>query len=192
MDDYQRVTTTHKTPHPSVGFIYIIPLGITLGFIFFTVGFFVIKQNTQLPTIASFFGEGKVTPTDAVGITPEPANTPTPIPYSELPKEELAITVLNGSGISGVAGKAATILKNAGFTNVKTGNADTYDFRNVTIRHTKEAESSISSLQEALEKQYTISEVEETVLKNGDVEIIIGKASDTGDDSDDEKETEEE
>ena len=58
-----------------------------------------------------------------------PATTPAQTPVSTTPAtggtvdKTVAVKVLNASGVSGAAAKAATKLTNAGFTSVSTGNA---------------------------------------------------------------------
>lgn len=176
MDDYQRATTTHKTPHPRIGFVYLIPLGIVIGFIIFTISFFVTNGSGSFASVSSLVNQTTITPTDAVQFTPEPTREPTP---TEAPiavaKEELKIRVLNGSGTSGVAGKVATLLKEAGYTDVSTGNADEYDYEDVTIRYVKEAAGALPDVQKALENSYTVSETEEAALNEVALEIVVGK-----------------
>lgn len=60
---------------------------------------------------------------------PTPTQAPTPtltkVPEKILKREEWKFEVLNGSGVSGAAGELAKKLKDKGYTEVKTGNADT-------------------------------------------------------------------
>ena len=71
----------------------------------------------------------------APSATVEPAIEPTPTasPSSSLKREQIKLQVLNGSGISGFAGKAKTYLEGLGYKDVMTGNAKTSDFTNTVI-----------------------------------------------------------
>lgn len=59
-----------------------------------------------------------------VVIQPSPTVLPTPTTPAEKKKEDLKIQILNGSGISGQAGKIKKHFENLGFVNIETGNAD--------------------------------------------------------------------
>lgn len=51
----------------------------------------------------------------------------------EFAREELRVQVLNGRGIPGIAGKAAELLEEIGYTAVETGNADTYMYEQTIL-----------------------------------------------------------
>ena len=77
--------------------------------------------------------------------SPELATTTADGPKTEnrppAQEELVSISVLNGSGISGLAGKVADRLKAAGYTNVSTGNADKFDYTTTLIRHRADKEA---------------------------------------------------
>jgi hypothetical protein len=79
-----------------------------------------------------------------------------PIDKSGLDRSKLSITVANGSGIEGTAGKAATILKDFGYNVVSTENADNFNYAGVTIK-VKDAQSNFANLlKQDLSREYTI------------------------------------
>jgi hypothetical protein len=80
-----------------------------------------------------------------------------PIDKSGLDRSKLSITVQNGSGIEGVAGKAAEILKELGYNVISTGNADNYDYPGVTIKVKKDQSKFTNLLKQDLAKDYTIT-----------------------------------
>ncbi len=66
-------------------------------------------------------------------IVPPPA-TPTP----NFKKEDVKIKILNGSGLKGKATEIKEILKNKGYTEIITGNADNFDFKITEIQVKKD------------------------------------------------------
>ena len=64
-------------------------------------------------------------PPTATETTPEPTPTPTvePTPTTPAPNLATPVSVLNGAGIGGLAGRQADELRAAGFTDVTPGNA---------------------------------------------------------------------
>ncbi|MFN4212347.1 MAG: LytR C-terminal domain-containing protein [Microgenomates group bacterium] len=118
------------------------------------------KLNLSLPT---------ATPTPTV--TPTATATPTP----SFKKEELKIKVLNGSGVRGKAGQVKEILKDKGYGEVLTDNADNFDYKVTQINVKKDKTQAASFIQNDL-KDYTpapkIGELSEKEI--ADVVIIIG------------------
>jgi len=100
-----------------------------------------------------------------------------PIDSSGLDRSKLSVTVENGSGIEGVAGKAANILKEVGYNVTTIGNADNYDYKGVTIKVKKEKGNFIDLLKKDLSKNYTINSASSDPQPTSatDALIIIGK-----------------
>ena len=61
-------------------------------------------------------------------------NIPIPSPTTMLNKQEVTISILNGSGVAGVAGKMEEILMKEGYKIAGLGNADNYDYLQTEIR----------------------------------------------------------
>jgi len=115
-------------------------------------------------------------------ITPTPKDedeeaSPTPKDEDEdNTKAEISVSVQNGSGESGVAGDAADILRDAGYEVVSTGNADNFEYEDVTIQVKASAEVALELLEEDLSKSYTIGETSTDLSEDEsfDALVIIG------------------
>jgi len=104
----------------------------------------------------------------------EVEETPTPV-VIETEKGDIKISVQNGSGESGVAGDAADILRDAGYDVISTGNADNFEYENVTIQ-VKASVDALEFIEEDLSGSYTIG-VTSTDLSEDesfDALVIIG------------------
>ena len=90
--------------------------------------------------------EPSLTPEESPTPTPKPKPTavPTKATQSDSQKASIKVVVQNGSGEAGAGGKAADILKSAGYDVVSTANADNFDYTDVTIQ-VKEAKKSALS-----------------------------------------------
>ncbi|MCX7955779.1 MAG: LytR C-terminal domain-containing protein [Patescibacteria group bacterium] len=130
-------------------------------------GLFILISNLKNLKTPSFFA--KITPT----ITPSPIPSPTPTPSFK--KEDLKIQILNGSGVAGKASEMKKILKDKGYDDIVTGNADNFDYKTTEIQ-TKKSKSQASEMIKEDLKDY-ISSFKETLLdenKAPDVIIIFG------------------
>jgi len=116
--------------------------------------------------------------------TPSPTSTPTPKPTinpvdksTGLNRNKLSVTVQNGSGIVGVGGKASDALKNLGYNVVSTGNADNYDFVNVSIQVKAASSEFLALLKKDLAESYTIgsNSADLSTSFSSDALVIIGK-----------------
>lgn len=97
------------------------------------IGYFLLWSNT---ISNPWFKTSKSTqpkPTTAVpSITSQPSPTASPL----RDKSAVKIEILNGSGIEGQAGKISSLLQEAGFSDVTTGNKENFDQR-TTITYKK-------------------------------------------------------
>ncbi len=116
--------------------------------------------------------------------TPKPTASPTPKPASSpidqatgLDRSKLSVEVQNGSGQVGTAGKAAGILKNLGYNVVSTGNADNYNYSNVTIKVKSSVSNYLTLLKNDLSASYTIgsSTSDLSASSSADALVIVGK-----------------
>src|SRR3990167_9003906 len=82
----------------------------------------------------------------------------------------------NGSGEAGVAGKAAGILKDLGYL-ASTGNADNFNYSNVTIQVKSTKSDYLALLKKDLSASYTIgsSSSDLSATSSADALVIIGK-----------------
>lgn len=103
--------------------------------------------------------------------------TPTPTPEEEeLDRSSLSVQVLNGSGISGAAGELAGILEDLGYTDVTTGNADEFEYEDISISVTSTKANFLNLLETDLEDSYTIGNTDTDLVSDTyDAVIIIGE-----------------
>lgn len=84
------------------------------------------------------------------------------------------ITVLNGSGKGGEAGKLEKKLKSEGFAVLETGNADKSDYKKTIIKaKNKVPVSFLEKLKSYLETQFDLEEKVETLADSEKTEVVI-------------------
>ncbi|KXK08552.1 MAG: hypothetical protein UZ21_OP11001000542 [Microgenomates bacterium OLB22] len=159
---------------PSVG------IGKRDVFIFlfsFIFSFALIWGSSQLKMIPSF---GNLALLKQTTPTPEPTTVPaaSPTPTPAIDRAKLKVKVLNGEGTPGKAGKVATYLKERGYSDIVTANADSFDFKQTVVRIQKDKKESLSGLVVAdLADATTISldKVEELeATETADIIIVMG------------------
>jgi len=126
-------------------------------------------QPTDTPT---------ATPSGAIKPTVTTAVTPTTRPTTGEVKKatELNLQVLNGSGTVGVAGEVRDYLAGKGYKNIDTGNADNFDYKNLTIKIKTSRQEFLTEIQTALKEKYTISDSATLSTSSPyDVVVIVGK-----------------
>lgn len=108
--------------------------------------------------------------------TPKPSVAPVDQSTS-LDRSKLTVEVQNGSGVVGAAKKAADILKELGYVISATGNADNYDYANMTIQVKSTMSKYLALLKKDLESSYTIgiSSADLTATSSADALVIVGK-----------------
>ena len=134
-----------------------------------------VITDTPIPT-----EEQSPTPTEK----PTPTDTPTPKPTSNpvdkttgLDRSKLSVTVQNGSGQAGVAGTGSNFLKQLGYNVVSTGNADNFDYTNVSVSIKNSESEYLDLLKKDLGTGYTVASTSSN-LESGfssDALVIIGK-----------------
>lgn len=119
--------------------------------------------------------------------TEEPTTGPTAAKSSPTPTRrpagavnaatDMNIQVLNGSGAEGVAGAAKSHLSGKGYTSLETGNADNFDYENVTVRIKASRKSFATKLISDLKEKYTVNSETGTVEDSSDYDalVIVGK-----------------
>jgi len=108
-----------------------------------------------------------------VSPTPPP---PTLTPSPTFSKETLKIKVLNGIGIKGKAAEVKSILKEKGYQEILTDNAESFDYEKTEIQIKEEIKEGFTYLKNDL-KEYTSLEQFSSLAKDSpaDVVLIIGK-----------------
>ena len=107
--------------------------------------------------------------------TPKPSPQITLTPTPKILRGELNIKVLNGSGTPGKAGDVKNLLKEKGYQEVLTGNADSFDYKQTELQVKKTKSSVISIIKNDLKENVT--SFKESALAEdeaADVVIIVG------------------
>lgn len=86
--------------------------------------------------------------------SPDVASTPVVMP---LTRDKIVLEVLNGSGVVGLAGKAAQTFEDLGYTSVDTGNAESVQTTEVYVQ--KDLESQLTVLMKDLEDALKVSSI---------------------------------
>ncbi len=116
-----------------------------------------IEADRDLPTAAKANGKDK---------TAAAAAAPTVSPA------KVSVQVLNGSGVNGVAGSAATALTAKGFTVTGTGPAANYSYASTTIQYSSAAQlPEVDTLKAALGR---VVAQKDTTLGAGSINLILG------------------
>lgn len=92
-------------------------------------------------------------------------------------RKKISISIENGSGIEGAAGKASDFLKSKGYNVISVGNAQNYNYKGVTIKTKNSTNPYLELLKKDLSEKYKISDALSDLLQDfpSDVLIIIGK-----------------
>lgn len=98
-------------------------------------------------------------------------------PAKGIDRKDVKVKILNGSGIAGKAGEAATLLENLGYQIVETGNANSFDYEETVIQIKKEKKDFFPDLTNDLKSAYTVSreEIELSEEEEVDAVVIVGK-----------------
>jgi hypothetical protein len=123
-------------------------------------------------------GEETSTPTPIATASLVSTPTPSASPSASVSLSKYTITIFNGSGIAGEAGKAKTLLTTAGFKVGSTANAATYDYTKTIIKAKSSVEASfVSSLSTSLGKTYTVDKAQTLASSSADmVQVVIGNS----------------
>lgn len=140
---------------------------VILGFLVISTivfGIFLLAEQRR------FGGSSTPTPSASVSVTPEPTKVP-----QEVDKGSLTVSVLNGTGTPGQAGKVKTIMEDLGYNSVDTGNADTTDNTKTTVSFTKKV-SVVQSDEIVKELEKTFSSVTRVIddTLSSDIVIVTG------------------
>lgn len=129
--------------------------------------------------ITYFSGISKISQDNQAVATNEPTSSPTPTstPEATIKRDTIKIQVLNGSGTSGLAGKAKTFLEDLGYVDVIVGNAVSSDFAETEIQIKDTKKELLEMVTKDLSKNYTLSKTTKTLVETSkyDVVVTLGK-----------------
>lgn len=134
---------------------------------------FIIPTDTPVPT-----EELTPTPTQKPTAAPTPKSSTSSIDKTtKLDRKDLSVTVQNGSGEKGVAGKVADVLKGFGYNVTSTANADNFNYSDVTIQVKSAKSDYLPVLKKDLSSDYTIGSATSDLpsSSSADAVVIVGK-----------------
>ena len=134
------------------------------------------NEDTTLNDVVVPTDAPTATPTEEA--TPSGTLTPSPKPTSGVVSQaaDLNVQVLNGSGTVGAAGETATFLKDKGYKNVTTGNADNFDYTGVTVQIKDSQKKFLATILKDLKEKYTVTTGDPLPSDSAsDVNVTVGK-----------------
>lgn len=182
----------NKSPKKSRRFLFLVAAIVIIIIIIFAGNNILGSKNKKesnkiTPTPTEFqipTDTPEPSPSGGPTLTPKPTNTPTPKPASNpidkatgLDRSKLSVEVQNGSGEEGVAKKGSGVLKDLGYNVTSTGNADNYNYSNVTVQVKSAKSDYLALLKKDLSASYTIgsSSSDLSASSSADALVIIGK-----------------
>ncbi|MBI2031628.1 MAG: LytR C-terminal domain-containing protein [Candidatus Levybacteria bacterium] len=104
------------------------------------------------------------------------ANSPEKIAQNQ-ERDKISISIENGSGIEGAAGKASDFLKGKGYNVISTGNAKNYNYKGATIKVKSSTNAYLLLLKNDLSEKYTVNDTSSDLSQDfaADVLVVIGK-----------------
>jgi hypothetical protein len=138
----------------------------------FALSFIVLMAITKLNGAKILSPQAKNQTNSTATATPE---APTPTPTVDIDRKTVKVKILNGSGTKGQATTIKDMLKEKGYTDIVTGNADNFDYTTTEIQVSKDKKG-LDSLVKGDIKD-SVSDPKVTELKDdtsADVVIIFG------------------
>ncbi|MGY1746352.1 LCP family protein [Blastococcus sp. SYSU D00695] len=124
-----------------------------------------VVQLADEDTLHQFFAQLSADPAP-------PAEEETPAAPEPVDPSTVSVEVLNGSGISGLAASAAGDLETAGFTVTGTGNADSNDLAQTTVRYATGDEAAAATV--AAQVPGAVLQADDTATA-GTVQLVLGE-----------------
>lgn len=154
-----------------------IPVKLILLFAGSFIGAFILlyllsKANLQAMKInLPFMNFASPTPTVTPTLPP-----PTPTPTPAIARSDVKIKILNGSGISGKANEVKELLKEKGYEEILTGNADSFDYDKTEIQIKKDKAGDLKTLiaQDVKDNTSTPTYSDLDEDEAADIVIIVG------------------
>ncbi len=188
---FQGIETVEKksSKRPKVIFLFFLLLVLVGGLLYMGYQYAGLKQTKQkevaapTPTVSLIPTDTPVSTasgTPTILVTPKASAKITPtttVNANTVKRSSISVSVLNGSGTPGAAGKVATFLKSLGYTISATGNADTFNYTNISLNVKKGDEAILSLLKSDLAKTYTLDSASATLPASDttDAVVIVGK-----------------
>jgi hypothetical protein len=103
-------------------------------------------------------------------VSPTKATTPTPVP--EIDRKSINVKVLNGTGTAGQATEVKDILKEAGYIDILTGNADNFEYKTTEIQ-VKKSNPELGTTMKTDLKAHVVSPKITTLDEDSAADVII-------------------
>ena len=154
-----------------------IPVKETILFIVsFVLSFLLFIFVSKLKIDLSFFNALTKNTSLIKPVSPTATPIPSPTPTPAFKKESLKIKILNGSGIKGRALEVKDVLKDKGYGEILTDNADNFDYEKTVLQVKKSRQEAIVWIKDDLKNN--LSSLKTSFLDDdqaADVILIIGK-----------------
>ncbi len=137
----------------------------------------VLRAPTPLPELPPVVQPVTASATSTEPLTlPAPTTTATTTPVAPPPaKDTVAITVLNGSGVPGLAAEVVAVFRQAGYQQLSAGNADAFTYQGAVIQFRTGLKGAADDLQKLLRDRYQKFTLEEfTTTTASDLTVILG------------------
>lgn len=115
----------------------------------------------------------KETPTPEATVEPVVESTPTASPPASIKRDDIKLQVLNGSGVSGLAGKAKTYLEDLGYKDVAVGNASVSNLTETVISVKETKKDLLETVTTDLSKNYKVAKDTETLVASSKYDFVI-------------------
>lgn len=161
LSPHEQIVVAESSFNP-LGLIKLLGISLILGAIFFA-GFVYWDKNMN----------SQRTTKSSEGMTPTPTVR---VEENTIPKEELTVQILNGTGTPGQAGEVESLLTKAGFSNIEVGNAEEQDQQEAEIQVSNKVSSKVKEeVENALTDYFEdISFTTQTSDSTFDIRIITG------------------
>lgn len=136
-----------------------------------------VEAVDEMASTTATSTEAVATSTDAVATSTEAVATSTATTTAEalpnaLDKKEVKLNILNGSGVTGVSGKAAKILEDAGYVVASKGNAANFNFAVTEITYSPDVADNALAIDQLVGGD---SKLTEDPATSGKVTVTLGK-----------------
>lgn len=131
-------------------------------------GLFILISRANINVSLPFI---KAKPTVAPLPTEVPP-TPTPTISPNIKRDEIKVKILNGSGTVGKAGDVKSVLKDLGYSDIVTDNADNFDYTQ-SVLQIKKSKAELSGLMKKDLQKYVASFKEQTLDEKDPADIVI-------------------
>jgi len=138
------------------------------------VGALVGGLITYFSGIANLSTDSSSSPTPMASVEPATVTSEaTATPKSTFKRDGLKVQILNGSGVSGAAGKAKTLLEGLGYVTVETGNASTSSFEMTEVATKEASKEYLELVIKDLSKEYEATAAAKVLPTSGKYDIVV-------------------